>query len=271
MKNRLKIAIGLTAVLAAGAVSAETITFHTDFDEADLASTGLTIDTPSTSGAASGTVSLNTGNEQLDLTANAANMWTTREGAPIAWVAAPSVSAGETWFVETQAFMTDDAEGTASLYSQAGITFYDGTPGANPGDTAAPFLALNDWNNWNVVAQAVSVGGGGSSSASAHLGTAAGAFLRIEITEGGVTDTYNSFYKVNEGDSWTQLTGWAVDHTSDAVNSAVGLFMKSHGTNPADAAQFDHLTVGVIPEPATLGLVAVFGGGILFIRRRFMM
>lgn len=27
----------------------------------------------------------------------------------------------------------------------------------------------------------------------------------------------------------------------------------------------------VIPEPATLGLVAVFGGGVLFIRRRFMM
>ncbi|MDF7822787.1 PEP-CTERM sorting domain-containing protein [Pontiellaceae bacterium B12227] len=29
-------------------------------------------------------------------------------------------------------------------------------------------------------------------------------------------------------------------------------------------------TVTVIPEPATLGLVAAFGGGILFIRRRFM-
>ena len=29
--------------------------------------------------------------------------------------------------------------------------------------------------------------------------------------------------------------------------------------------------VTTIPEPATLGLVAVFGGGVLFIRRRFMM
>ncbi|MDF7800839.1 PEP-CTERM sorting domain-containing protein [Pontiellaceae bacterium B1224] len=32
----------------------------------------------------------------------------------------------------------------------------------------------------------------------------------------------------------------------------------------------DGSTLSVVPEPATLGLVAVFGGGILFIRRRFM-
>jgi hypothetical protein len=27
----------------------------------------------------------------------------------------------------------------------------------------------------------------------------------------------------------------------------------------------------VIPEPATLSLIAAFGGGVLFVRRRFMM
>jgi len=31
------------------------------------------------------------------------------------------------------------------------------------------------------------------------------------------------------------------------------------------------LTLDVIPEPATLGLIAAFGGGLLFVRRRFMM
>ncbi|MDF7809482.1 PEP-CTERM sorting domain-containing protein [Pontiellaceae bacterium B12219] len=36
-------------------------------------------------------------------------------------------------------------------------------------------------------------------------------------------------------------------------------------------SSFDNVVVDyVIPEPATLGLVAVFGGGLLFIRRRFM-
>lgn len=34
---------------------------------------------------------------------------------------------------------------------------------------------------------------------------------------------------------------------------------------------FSGVTFDSIPEPATLGLIAAFGGGILFIRRRFMM
>jgi hypothetical protein len=37
-----------------------------------------------------------------------------------------------------------------------------------------------------------------------------------------------------------------------------------------EAATLDNLTVNTIPEPAALGLIAVFGGGLLFIRRRFM-
>ncbi|VGO20837.1 hypothetical protein [Pontiella sulfatireligans] len=35
-------------------------------------------------------------------------------------------------------------------------------------------------------------------------------------------------------------------------------------------AIFNFDTVAVIPEPASLGMVAVFGGGLLFVRRRFM-
>ncbi|VGO22445.1 PEP-CTERM sorting domain-containing protein [Pontiella sulfatireligans] len=33
----------------------------------------------------------------------------------------------------------------------------------------------------------------------------------------------------------------------------------------------DNIVLETIPEPATLGLIAAFGGGIMFIRRRFMM
>ena len=35
-------------------------------------------------------------------------------------------------------------------------------------------------------------------------------------------------------------------------------------------AYIDDVTVSAIPEPATLGMVAAFGGGILFIRRKLM-
>ncbi len=38
-----------------------------------------------------------------------------------------------------------------------------------------------------------------------------------------------------------------------------------------DTFAFDNLTVVAVPEPATLGMVAIFGGGILFIRRKLMM
>jgi hypothetical protein len=33
--------------------------------------------------------------------------------------------------------------------------------------------------------------------------------------------------------------------------------------------ELDTVTIEVIPEPATFGLVALFGGGILFVRRNF--
>ncbi|MDF7800151.1 PEP-CTERM sorting domain-containing protein [Pontiellaceae bacterium B1224] len=39
----------------------------------------------------------------------------------------------------------------------------------------------------------------------------------------------------------------------------------------SDLGSTIQLDVQAVPEPATLGLVALFGGGVLFIRRRFMM
>ncbi len=122
----------LVSIAASGVVSAAPY-FHTDFDEASLGDiTGLNIDTPNTVGADSGTVTLDTVSQRLDLTADAANLWTNREGGPIAWVAAPVVAVGETWFVETQITHTDST-GNNSTFDQTGITFYSGTAGANPG------------------------------------------------------------------------------------------------------------------------------------------
>ena len=107
--------------------------FHSDFDEANLgAITGLNFDTPNTSLGTgnSGTVSLDTGNQTLDLAANGANTWTAREGAPIAWVAAPAVAPGEKWFVQTQVTHTNSPAGQTAGYDQSGITFYSGNAGA---------------------------------------------------------------------------------------------------------------------------------------------
>lgn len=43
------------------------------------------------------------------------------------------------------------------------------------------------------------------------------------------------------------------------------------GGTATEFVKIDSVTLTQIPEPATLGLIAAFGGGILFIRRRFMM
>lgn len=268
MKNILHTLLVTTA--ATGASSAA-ITFHTDFDEADLASTGMNIDTPSTTGADSGTITLNTSNQQLELTANAANLWTAREGAPIAWVTSPSALLGQTWYVETFVSMTDDPSGQQAGYDQAGITFYGGPDGANPGDNDSAALILNDWNNWAVQQANFSVGGAANQSNGAIAGTTTGVFLRSEITEGGVTDTYNFFYKENAGDAWTQLTGIAENRPGSFDNSRVGLVLKSHNNNANGAAQFDYFTVGTvdaIPEPSTSLLVGLAGLALTTRRRK---
>jgi hypothetical protein len=42
------------------------------------------------------------------------------------------------------------------------------------------------------------------------------------------------------------------------------------GGTATEFVKIDSVTLTQIPEPATLGLIAAFGGGILFVRRRFM-
>jgi len=67
------------------------------------------------------------------------------------------------------------------------------------------------------------------------------------------------------------------DNTAATVGNWVALRIER--TDVADAplakwnstAWIDDVTVTAIPEPATLGMVALFGGGILFIRRKLAM
>jgi hypothetical protein len=72
------------------------------------------------------------------------------------------------------------------------------------------------------------------------------------------------------GDPTGGVTVSGVDMSFDRITFA--------DYNSTDVANWDELRMGdsfsdvvAIPEPATMGLVAVFGGGLLFFRRRFMM
>ena len=244
----------VTAVLVALALvvpaTSQAAYFHSDFTEASLgAITGLNKDSP---GAPAQDFSLNTTNDTLDFVTTNADMWGTRANAPIAWVAAPTVANGVTWSVETYVGMTSGPNDR----EVAGITFYANLDGSTP-DFG---LGLDDWNGWHPRLQGL--GDNNPNVAGAPLGTAPGVFLRVEITEGGTTDTYNFFYKVLVGDAWTQLGSAATNFTSSFNNSRVGLFLKSN--DAGGAAQYDYLTI--TPEPGTLAVIAL--GGLAMLRRR---
>jgi hypothetical protein len=216
--------------------------FHSDFTEASLGDiTGLFKDVP---GAPTEDFDLNTTNNTLDFVTTDADMWTQRANAPLGWVAAPTVGTGETWSVETHVSMEKDG---ANSQEVAGITFYGGPDGAHP-DLS---FGLDDWNGWLVQLQGL--GDNDPLAPGSDLGSATGVFLRAEITEGGATDTYNFYYKVNSGDAWTRLEGEAINFASDFPNSRVALFLKSDSTG-GGAAQFDYLTIEAPGVPLVLDI-----------------
>lgn len=254
------------------------IVFHSDFDEANLgAITGLNIDTPAPGAGnandGSGTVVLNNGSETLDITSVRANMWTTRDGAPIAWVSAPSVAIGETWYAQTQLTHTNSTGGNAE-YDQAGLTFYSGILGSNPGSEntgthQSLFLGINDWNAWGHAIQGLADNDPNSGTTGVPASLADDTFeYRVEVTEGGASDTYNFFYREDPADTWTQFG--PADLSQDFDNTAVGIWAKSHNNNLGTTTNFDYFTVGtvdVVPEPST-GMLAGLAGLALFKRRR---
>ena len=86
------------------------------------------------------------------------------------------------------------------------------------------------------------------------------------------TDSSLELLSVTEGTPTTFFDGaqeWSAEYVYTAgglgVDAVGGVFVGADGTGPDHLGQ---LTFEAIPEPATMGLVAVFGGGILFVRRK---
>ncbi|MDB4653181.1 PEP-CTERM sorting domain-containing protein [Akkermansiaceae bacterium] len=272
---------GISIVFAALGSAHAAVTFHSDFDEANLSAiAGLNIDTPvpapgaSNANDGSGTVVLNTGSQTLDIASMDTNMWTTRDGAPIAWVSAPIVALGETWYAQTRLTHTDSPGGVATGYDQAGITFYSGTAGNNPGSEnvgthQSLFAGINDWNAWTHAVQGFADNNPNSGTTGVAANLADDTFeYRVEVTEGGAFDTYNFFYREAPADAWTQYG--PTDLSQDFDNSAVGMFQKTHNNNLGVTTNFDYFTVGtvdVVPEPST-GMLAGLAGLVLVMRRR---
>ncbi len=212
-----------TLLLAALAACPLSAAVQTSFDEAAL-SPDILLDVPS---AALGNVVFDATNDELDFTAGGnTDMWTARASAPIAWTAIPTgLTVGSTWTVETEVRINNVTQNN----QVAGLTFYGGPNGARPDISFG-------LDNWDTTARAVRLQGLGDNVPNNSIATnAASVFLRVVITEGGATDTYNFFFKAAAADPWQQIPGAAVNYQTAFSNARVGMVYKT-GAAKAGAA-----------------------------------
>jgi hypothetical protein len=78
-----------------------------------------------------------------------------------------------------------------------------------------------------------------------------------KTTAGDLAGAEDSHYVTYEFTTGADVTGYTLDFT--------------YSNNTSAYAGWNGLALVAIPEPATMGLIGCFGGGLLFIRRRFMM
>ena len=109
------------------------------------------------------------------------------------------LTAGAKWVVETEVRLNNVAQNN----QLAGLTFYGGPDGARPDITFG-------LDNWDSAARAVRLQGLGDNVPNAAvMTTASRVILRVEVEEGGATDTYNFFFRETTADAWVPLPGAA--------------------------------------------------------------
>ena len=153
-----------------------------------------------------------------------------------------------------------------------------------PGTTGIGTLTIDDTNGGAtalILADGsglkMELGAAGSSDMLALTAMAAGDVVFqgttiIDLLDTGEVGTYKLIDTDLDETTWTGLTlsgqeitgGLTVANLADGLSSTLYMGDGSNG----DAGDI-YLTV--IPEPATMGLMGIFGAGMLFVRRKFMM
>ncbi len=161
--------------------------------------------------------------------------------------------------------------------SGGGIIFAYPATGGNGGGYASMDATSGDWGVLVSPPEAGNVGGG---IAIGDIGVTAGAVNTFTIdlktiagagagglkVEGwnaanGMTGNSGDILATSASATWQTLTfDWAVPADTTKM-----IFVPLWGAN----STIGYDNVGVVPEPATLGLVGLVGGAMLFIRRRF--
>ncbi|WP_372807411.1 PEP-CTERM sorting domain-containing protein [Pontiella sp.] len=103
----------------------------------------------------------------------------------------------------------------------------------------------------------------GNDGTSADFDTSKDAHFDISVTSTG----WSVYNLKADGSTFGQTTTLA---TYDGGTYSELAYVSVTGESSSAGGYFDNLTIEAIPEPATLGLVIAMGGGILWIRRMFM-
>lgn len=112
-----------------------------------------------------------------------------------------------------------------------------------------------------------SISGGGSHQLAPHS-------VQWALTINGTGLSFSGDSGEIEEPGGNAVQAFSIDATGTTLNAGTtytfGLTVSNPTPDGGNNIALDTLTLHAIPEPATLGLVALFGGGVLFIRRRLM-
>ncbi len=228
------VSLGLAGPVGAGGVD-------TDFTEATIAATGLSLDVPI---PANGNITLDTVNDYLVATITAScSMYSERLGAPFAYALKPSCTTN--WYMETDVeLLSDDPENpTTTDRFNAGLTVYEDTDGFAPDFT----YTLQNWPNY--ATKCVQLQGMGDNIPSVALDIASTVnrvTLRIEVEEDGDGAIYKFYYDLNDANGMQYLTTYA----SSIDNSRGAVFIK--GADYPNSAAFHSFEVGPPDTAGTL-------------------
>ena len=153
---------------------------------------------------------------------------------------------------------------TTTWYDGANMTSDIANRKGAVGDTL-PFAPwVENWIGWGNFGINNGVGGVGNwFSMDMNLSVSNGTYWSsMDINHGGGTTT-TSLKDLGIAAGTTVYAGYTTAYNNSGTNIMVSASMNK--------VEMDNFQVDVIPEPATIGLVAAFGGAVLFIRRRFMM
>jgi len=185
---------------------------------------------------------------------------------------------------ETGADWNSAVGSNPSVWSDSGVNYGESITGYGTGRVAALKDAANTWyqQTIGVVGEQTGVQIDYEGGVRYHSSYAAGPRdidLRVSLWD-VTTDLELAFIDVNTVYSTSETSLHTRSHTLNYDGTGIeGNVLALRFTNSTGQTGnlhhsnvlLDDISVTAIPEPATLGMVAVMGGGILFIRRRLMM